>query len=780
MPSHWDQADSIAESRLTGTGIRERLLLRLSGRSRSRWIHPNPESTMRRYPARRFALIIASMFLLASSPKAETADLSLMTYNIRLDLASDGPDQWAFRRQQLAELIKFVAPDIIGIQEGLYPQVQYLDEALDTYAYLGVGRDDGKHAGEHSALFYRIDRAKPLTSSTFWLSETPAVPSFGWGATFRRVCTYARFQDLRSQQVYWVFNTHFDHEAEAARRNGAQLILERIEQLVPADEPCFLMGDLNGTPDQEPIRILAARMDDARLTAKGAVFGSEATFNGFDVADAPERRIDYIFASRGKIETLDYATLSDLVNGRYLSDHFPVVARFRIGDSATHTTRTPSRIRISEDRRHLTDESGQPFFWLGDTAWELFHRLNRMEAVSYLQTRADQGFTVIQAVALAELEGLTTPNAYGDLPLIDNDPARPNEAYFEHVDFIVKEANQRGLVIGMLPSWGDKFNKRWGVGPEVLTPENARAFGRFMGARYKRDSIVWILGGDRIPEEEDDFQIIAAMARGLAEGDGGAHLMTYHPMGRQRSSRFFHAADWLDFNMHQSGHSNESYPNYNDTLADYRLAPPKPTLDGEPCYEDHPINWKPDELGWFDDFDSRRAGYWSMLSGAMGHTYGNHNVWQFWQPGRPPISHARAPWQQAVHYPGAWQAGYVRKVFEAIAWQTLRPAQELLRSGPKEASKTVVVAADDERSLIAAYSPFGSAFMIDLSDRPPSAGVNARWFNPRDAKSIPFNVSKISGNVAAFDPPGEEGRGNDWLLLIEVSSAHPDNKLAAP
>ena len=151
-------------------------------------------------------------------------------------------------------------------------------------------------------------------------------------------------------------------------------------------------------------------------------------------------------------------------------------------------------LRVSDARRYLQQENGTPFFWLGDTAWELFHRLDREEASRYLENRADKGFTVIQAVVLAELDGLNTPNPYGDTPLINNDPTQPNEAYFKHVDFIVNRAEALGLHIGMLPTWGDKFNKRWGVGPEVFTPDNARAFGEFLGRRYQNKPIVWILG----------------------------------------------------------------------------------------------------------------------------------------------------------------------------------------------------------------------------------------------------------------------------------------------
>ena len=178
-------------------------------------------------------------------------------------------------------------------------------------------------------------------------------------------------------------------------------------------------------------------------------------------------------------------------------------------------------LTLSPNRRFLVHDDGTPFFYLGDTAWELFHRLTPDEAERYLQDRAAKGFTVIQAVVLAEIDGLHTPNMQGDVPLLEDDPTRPNEAYFRHVDAVVERAAALGLYIGMLPTWGDKWNRKWGVGPEIFTPENARSFGAFIGRRYAEQPIIWILGGDRPIENESHRAIVRAMAEGLREGDGG-------------------------------------------------------------------------------------------------------------------------------------------------------------------------------------------------------------------------------------------------------------------
>ena len=253
------------------------------------------------------------------------------------------------------------------------------------------------------------------------------------------------------------------------------------------------------------------------------------------------------------------------------------------------------QLRVSENNRFLQTEDGRPFFWLGDTAWELFHRLTREEAEKYLKNRADKGFTVIQAVALAELDGLHDPNPYGELPLENDDPTKPREAYFQHVDFIIRKAEQLGLYVGLLPTWGDKvFKDRWGTGPEIFTVENAKVYGKWIGNRYKNQkNIIWILGGDRNPRNESDVAIWRAMAAGIEEGVGGHHkaLMTFHPQPNSLedggSSKWFHKDAWLDFNMFQTGHCREN--NVWDLMNFvYRLTPVKPVLDGETLYEDHP------------------------------------------------------------------------------------------------------------------------------------------------------------------------------------------------
>lgn len=410
---------------------------------------------------------------------------------------------------------------------------------------------------------------------------------------------------------------------------------------------------------------------------------------------------------------------------------------------------------------------GTPFFWLGDTAWELFHRLDREEATKYLKNRAEKGFTVIQAVALAELKGLSEPNPYGDLPLRNNDPTQPNDGYFEHVDFIVNKAEELGLYIGMLPAWGDKFNKKWGVGPEIFTPENAKAYGRFLGKRYKNKPIIWILGGDRNPETDEHKKIIHAMAQGIKQADDSA-LMTYHPQGGSNSAQWFHNADWLDFNMFQSGHDKIDNPNYRVTLNNYQRKPVKPTLDGEPCYEDHPVSWDP-KNGWFHAFDARQAAYWSMLAGAMGHTYGNHNIWQMWESGHDPVSSARTPWFEAIDYPGAFQMEYMKKLFTSRSFTKLMPYQQLISKDPLTNSSPVRAAKARDNSFAIIYIPHGQKIALNLGMFGQNK-IKSWWYNPRLGTNIALESFKPKG-VQTFDPPADPKRGNDWVLVLDKESA---------
>ncbi|CAN5413176.1 glycoside hydrolase family 140 protein [soil metagenome] len=423
-----------------------------------------------------------------------------------------------------------------------------------------------------------------------------------------------------------------------------------------------------------------------------------------------------------------------------------------------------AQLRVSADKHYLIKNDGSPFFWLGDTAWELFHRLNREEAREYLQNRADKGFTVIQAVILAELDGLNTPNAYGDKPLINNDPTQPNEAYFKHVDFIIKEANKKGLIVAMLPSWGDKWSKgKWGKGPEIFTPVNAEVYGAWLAKRYLHNNVVYVLGGDRNLENETHYAIIRAMAAGIKAVDKGKHLLSFHPYGGSNSFDFFAADTWIDFHMTQSGHKAGN-PDYKANIGAYSLATVKPMVNSEPNYEDHPNDWNPLKKGWMDDFDTREAAYWNMLSGGAGHTYGNHNIWQMYTEQREVVNNARTNWHVAMDYRGAYDVGYMRKMFEKRNWQKLVMDQSAIVGENPEGIGYAIAAVSSEKDFMMVYIPDGRKTTLHIS-KLNATKIRGWWFNPRDGYTIPLGDFENKGNKEFI--PTSVGRGSDWVLVLD-------------
>lgn len=421
-------------------------------------------------------------------------------------------------------------------------------------------------------------------------------------------------------------------------------------------------------------------------------------------------------------------------------------------------------LRVSENDRFLVHEDGTPFFYLGDTAWELFHRLSLEESRAYLEDRARKRFTVIQAVVLAEMDGLHTANADGETPLIDDDPTRPNEAYFEHVDAVVDMAESLGLYVGMLPTWGDKWNVKWGTGPVVFTRDNAGIYGRFLGERYRDKPIIWILGGDRTPDSENHMVIMRRMARGLSEGDGGRHLRTFHPQGGSSSAQWLHEEPWLDFNMLQSGHMARDMANYQLVRADYERVPPKPCMDAEPPYEDHAVNWNPAN-GWFDEYDVRKHAYWAVFAGGHGHTYGCHDIWQFLTPEREPVTHARTPWQEALSLPGAAQVPKLRALMESRPFLSRVPDQELIAWGQCSGGGHVQATRCAEGSYALIYVPLaGWRVGVDL-ERLSGHQWRAWWYDPRTGKAEPTGVH-VTDAEAEFRSPAD---GPDWVLVIDAA-----------
>jgi endonuclease/exonuclease/phosphatase family metal-dependent hydrolase len=250
--------------------------------------------------------------------------LRVATYNLRYNNPDDGADAWPNRKEMVKNLVRYHDFDVFGTQEGLRGQLTGLAE-LPGYAFVGRGRDDGKEAGEHSAIFYKKARLQLLQTGDFWLSQTPDRPGKGWDATCcNRICTWAKFKDLQSGQEFFFFSAHFDHEGVEARRQSGLLMVKKIKEIAQS-APVICVGDLNSTPDTEQVKTLQAQFGDAYLLTQTPAYGPVGTFNGFELNAPLNDRIDYIFVSRGST-VRSYAVLTDSLRGHYPSDHFPVLA----------------------------------------------------------------------------------------------------------------------------------------------------------------------------------------------------------------------------------------------------------------------------------------------------------------------------------------------------------------------------------------------------------------------------------------------------------------------
>ncbi|HEY4628881.1 MAG TPA: endonuclease/exonuclease/phosphatase family protein [Flavobacterium sp.] len=268
--------------------------------------------------------IISSVLFLLISIFLNAQTLKVMTYNIRLDVPSDGENDWNHRKDYFTSQIRFYEPDIFGVQEAKPNQVIDIATSLLQYDNVGIGRE-GIGKGESSNIFYKKERFRVKETNTFWLSETPNQISKGWDAAFNRVCTYALFKDLKTKQLFWIFNTHLDHIGEDARTKGIQLIISKIKELNTKKYPVIFMGDFNSEPSENRIITLKKVMDDSREVSQEKPFGPSGTFNNFRHDEPITKLIDYIFISKNSIlKVKKYAILSDSKDLRYPSDHLPV------------------------------------------------------------------------------------------------------------------------------------------------------------------------------------------------------------------------------------------------------------------------------------------------------------------------------------------------------------------------------------------------------------------------------------------------------------------------
>jgi hypothetical protein len=427
-------------------------------------------------------------------------------------------------------------------------------------------------------------------------------------------------------------------------------------------------------------------------------------------------------------------------------------------------------LRVSPNGRFLQTADGKPFFWLADTGWLMFQKLDKEETEKYLEDRRRKGFNVIQCMVLHQA---SNRNFRGVAALVDGDPGRPNAPggydYWEHVDWVVDLAASKGIYLAMVPAWGSIARSK------ALNESNVVTYGRFLADRYKgKPNLIWLNGGDTQGDRETE--VWKTLGRTLRERDPN-HLITYHPFGRTQSSTWFHDEPWLDFNMFQSGHRRygqdpapgaKEEDNYLYVQEDYAKKPVKPTLDGEPSYEGIPQglhDWK--EPLW-TDADARRYAYWSVFSGSFGHTYGSAAIMSMRKPDEVKRGNGSPKtWEQAMQDPGAGQMLHLKSLILSRPFFERVPDQTLL-VGPNGKRYDYIAATRGERYAML-YTYTGRPFEVNL-DKLAGRLVKAAWFNPRSGEEQAIGTFERKG-TRTFTPPGRAVPGNDWVLLLDDASA---------
>jgi hypothetical protein len=432
-------------------------------------------------------------------------------------------------------------------------------------------------------------------------------------------------------------------------------------------------------------------------------------------------------------------------------------------------------LRVSDNKRFLITENGDPFFWLGDTGWLLFTKLNRDEAEKYFENRRQKGFNVIQVMVLHNVSKAV--NIYGDSALINNDIERPlttpgsspDDAgqydYWDHVDYMVDLARGKGIYIALVPVWGS--NIRGGN----INSEKAGKYAAWLAERYKnRSNVIWLNGGDvKGSDSAAVWNTIGSTIREICP----RQLITYHPFGRTQSSEWFHSEAWLDFNMFQSGHrrydqdtSGLAYgeDNWKYTVSDYNKIPVKPTLDGEPSYEGIPQGLHdPSQPYWTDD-DVRRYAYWSVFAGGCGFTYGHNAIMQFHRDGDTDAAYGvKDTWDVALNAPGASQMIYLKQLMLSRSYFDRIPAQDLIAG--EQGEKYDYLAATKGRDFAFIYTCNGSTMNIDLT-KLNLEKIKASWYDPRNGLFTEIGVYDAK-SIQTFVPPDGKSNGNDWVLVLD-------------
>jgi hypothetical protein len=417
-------------------------------------------------------------------------------------------------------------------------------------------------------------------------------------------------------------------------------------------------------------------------------------------------------------------------------------------------------LRISEDRRYFVNAAGDSFFYLADTGWTMATRLTPDELALYLADRQAKGFTVIQLV-LVPWDARGAGNLSGVKPYLDDDMARPNPLYFDHIERLLDQVEAHGMYAAVVPFWLAGLPE-----PGKDEVEKHEAYARYLGARFGDRPLFWLLGADRAPGGW--AEVIRAFAAALEQASGRSDLLiTHHPQGGQSSSSWFHEEPWLDFNMVQSGH-NLDLNHFVLICRDYAKEPVKPVLDGEPAYEHITSGLVPYEQGvrLVTACDVRRQAYQSVFSGAAGHAYGACEVYEFHRAG---MGKARwtvgMDWQEALQLPGARQVGYLAALIQSRSPLTRLPDPQLIASdNPCDINHHLVAIRDQKGRYAYIYTPTGAPFSVNLARLGRKALV-AQWMDPssgRYSRVKPVEMKAIS----RFTPPKRAGGDQDWVLVL--------------
>ncbi len=385
--------------------------------------------------------------------------------------------------------------------------------------------------------------------------------------------------------------------------------------------------------------------------------------------------------------------------------------------------------QISSDGRTFLDADGYPFFWLGDTAWSLFTNCNFEEARTYLVNRANKGFTVIQCVLTWFASGVEldsnriAPNWQGEYPWIGGDPERPNPAYFENVDHILRFAEEENLTLAILPTWGSVVTDL-----KLLTPVNTRLYGQWLGQRYHNyPNLVWINGGDCLPHGFEN--VFDALAEGLRQGDRGVHLITFHPCHLHSSSQYFNTRSWYDFHMIQSW--TDWHKVYEIVMSDLLVTPVRPVVLGEGAYENGPEYPR----GPITPLVARRQAWWAFMAGGY-YTYGHNAIWR-----------ASPGWAAAFDSPGAAQMEIFKQVVSALPWWQRLPDQSILEEGVGSGETLNGAVRSMDGRWLMVYLSSRCRVLVRL-EKLSAPHAKATWINPATGEK------KDAGEYATYTMPG--------------------------